>query len=434
MSEQNHILKIGTVLATIAGELLTILSYIGKGGQGEVYLCEMRGRQQAFKLFFPGAATPTQLAQLEVNIQDGSPSSALVFPKAWVPGKSGNPIGYVMEYVGSDYVTLADRVNAKCDLTFLPLATACISLTHAMRLLHASGKVYGDCNLTNIMIQTRPLTGAVKIIDPDNIIPPSVVSGLVYTPNMAAPEILREKVLPNLETDLFSLAKAIFLMILGADPYVGKQFDTAGTLTLDKQFELYGRTARFVFDPVNRENRPDSKGKAALIRNWKGLPGWMKKVFIEAFCEGHSQPHKRIRESQWLDHLIRLRDSISICKNCSAQVFLDNGQPARCWNCTESVNARRILKTERSEIVVNSGTKVFPHHVDKHSRHEVKKPVAEVVRHPRDKRVLCLKNLTEKRWKVKQTDGALKEVEKGGAASLARGTQIIIGDEVAEIK
>ena len=74
-------LKNGTILTSESGNKYKIVSFLGSGGQGEVYDVECNGSHYALKWYFKGSATPRQKKMLEAIIAKGAPDS-LAYPIA----------------------------------------------------------------------------------------------------------------------------------------------------------------------------------------------------------------------------------------------------------------------------------------------------------------------------------------------------------------
>ena len=424
--------KPGAVLNTRCGEPVTIGTLIAAGGQGEVYRAQFRGERAAAKIWFQRGTTAAQRVQVEKNIHKGPPSSAFVWPRASIVGLSGNSIGYVMDLATGRYVTLEDRLNGKCDFTFYPLVTACIELAHAMKALHQShGMSLVDLNSNNLLVNGQRGGGGNRIIDVDNCAPQNVSVGVLFSFGLAAPEVIRREANPSLTTDLYSLAATIYALLVGGLPLEGKRLFRAKCLNMEALTDLHGTNPRFVFHPQDRSNAPDPRQQAAMIANWTALPGWIKNVFTRVFTTGLADTSARPREAQWIDDLVRLRDSICVCRKCGTHVFLDESMKAPCWHCKAQVEPQRLLKTDRSTVVLNVGSHVFPHHALRSRRGDLKKPLGRVVRSERDNRVIGLKNVGELPWRIITPRGHEKSVTASSVAALARGNKIVFGQPSA---
>ena len=71
-------LKAGTILTSESGTKYTIKSFLGAGGQGEVYDVESGGKHYALKWYFKPSATARQKKSLETIIAKGAPDKSFL--------------------------------------------------------------------------------------------------------------------------------------------------------------------------------------------------------------------------------------------------------------------------------------------------------------------------------------------------------------------
>jgi hypothetical protein len=56
----HQLLHLGSTVQTVAGHPVTVETFLGGGGQGEVYRAVLDGQSVALKWYFPEQATPAQ--------------------------------------------------------------------------------------------------------------------------------------------------------------------------------------------------------------------------------------------------------------------------------------------------------------------------------------------------------------------------------------
>src|SRR5580698_5111958 len=212
-----------------------ILSKLGEGGMGEVFLAEDSRllRKVALKILLPEVAQdPDRLARF---LQEARAASALSHPNAahiYEVGESGGSHYLAMEYIEGE--TLETRLTGDP----LPLAEIIAigsQVAEALEAAHARGIVHRDIKPANLMIGAR---GHVTVLDfglakflPEStdvtsggsqIATQFMTSGGVVLGTVAymSPEqALGRAVDPR--TDLFSLGVVIYRMATGRLPFAG---------------------------------------------------------------------------------------------------------------------------------------------------------------------------------------------------------------------
>lgn len=140
----------------------TVLSLVGRGGMGEIYLVrdELLGRKAALKVLPAGAgADPGRRQRL---IQEARAASALNHPSIVVIYEVGSDRGVdfvVMEHVAGSVLNKMIPPNG------LPLRTALnygVQIADALSAAHAAGIIHRDLKPSNVMITEH---GSVKVLD-----------------------------------------------------------------------------------------------------------------------------------------------------------------------------------------------------------------------------------------------------------------------------
>ncbi len=219
-----------------------LLSPLGRGGMGEVYLAldTRLGRKVAVKLL-PAAFT-TDVESAQRFAREARAASALNHPNIITVHEIGEAatMNGSMRYIVTEYVegeTLRQRMESLPGRRIKPLEAIDIAMQIAAALsaAHEAGITHRDIKPENVMIR---LDGIVKVLDfglakqtesappvidsqattiARNITNPGVVMG---TPRYMSPEQARgDKV--DARTDIFSLGIALYEMITGRAPFAG---------------------------------------------------------------------------------------------------------------------------------------------------------------------------------------------------------------------
>jgi len=225
-------------------------------------------------------------------------------------------------------------------------------------------------------------------------------------------------------------------------PLEGKKELAIKCLDLPAMKKLYGTEPVFIFDPVDESNAPDPQHQRNALVFWQIYPEFLRDLFTRAFTEGISDPkHGRIRESNWRAAMVRLRDSILYCSHCNAENFHDpvnadtGTTPAgSCWSCRRQLQLPPQIWLGRVSVMLNHDTTLFAHHTDEEQKYNFQQPVAAVSRHPSDRTIWGLKNLSDRVWSTTNLKGEINDVSPGRSVTLAPGTRINFGHIEGEIR
>jgi len=167
----HQLLTLGSTLATASGHPCTIETFLGGGGQGEVYRVLVQGRPFALKWYFPQQATPAQRQALATLVHKGPPSAGFLWPlelieaPAPAPGTAG--FGYLMPLREARHKGLVDLMKRRVDPSFRVLSLAGLQLAQTFLRLHAQGLCYRDISFGNVFFD--PATGEIAVCDNDNV-------------------------------------------------------------------------------------------------------------------------------------------------------------------------------------------------------------------------------------------------------------------------
>jgi serine/threonine protein kinase/Flp pilus assembly protein TadD len=201
-----------------------VISTLGKGGMGQVYLAldTRLGRKVALKLLpFSNTSDPNHVQRLE---QEARTASALNHPNIVTIHEIGE--ADAIHFMATEYVdgeTLRQRM-LNTELSVREIAGIAVQIASALRAAHQAGIVHRDIKPENIMLRSD---GVVKVLDfglakltaSGNS---EIESGLIMgTTAYMSPEQARGETV-DARTDVWSLAVVIYEMIQGRVPFTGE--------------------------------------------------------------------------------------------------------------------------------------------------------------------------------------------------------------------
>lgn len=429
------------VTTTTSSSTVTIDSYLGGGGQGEVYSAKLGGQSVALKWYFPHTATDQQRKALQNLIQVGAPTRAFLWPIELASSSEVPGFGYVMPLREPRFRGMVDLVKRRVDPSFRNLSLACYNLADGFYHLHISGLCYRDISFGNVFFD--PDNGEILIADNDNVVVNGSESGGVQgTPRFMAPEVVRNDGRPSAESDLFSLAVLLFYMLMIHHPLEGKRESAIHALDVAAMNRLYGEQPLFIFDPHDRSNEPDPAYHGNALAFWPLYPEFIRALFVRSFTDGLADAtHGRVQESEWRRAMLRLHDSIVPCANCGAENFYDfeairaaNGMPGECWSCQTPLAYPPRIRIGPKIVMLTLDAQLYPHHIDSTREFDLSAPVAAVTQHPTDPSKWGLKNLSESNWVATPDSGTPRDVGPGQSIQIAIGTRINFGTTEGEFR
>ncbi len=417
-----------------------VKTFLGGGGQGEVYLAQLAGKPIALKWYFSEQATPTQRKNLEILIDKGPPNAQFLWPMELVTSPDVSGFGYIMPLRDPGYKSIVDLMKRRIEPSFQALATAGLQLAQAFLELHAKGLCYRDISFGNVFF--NPVSGDIQVCDNDNVAIDGQGQGSVLgTPRFIAPEVVRGEAVPSIQTDLFSLSVLLFYLFHIHHPLEGRRESSIKCFDLPAMTQLYGTNPLFIFDPIDTSNQPVRGLHDNALEYWPIYPQSLRDLFTQAFTSGLHDPHERVRESQWRTALVQLCNAVMYCSHCGAENFYDGdalrlagGQPSECWSCDKPLTLPFRLQIDRQVVMLNHNTYLYPHHLDPQRHYDLSQPWAAVQRHPKNKDVWGLKNLSTVKWVSTAPDGTIRDVEPSRSVSLASGVKVNFGSVQGEIR
>jgi serine/threonine protein kinase/tetratricopeptide (TPR) repeat protein len=215
-----------------------ILTKLGAGGMGEVYLAEDTKLRRKVALKLLSADLVKNEDRLHRFVQEAFAASALSHPNILVIyeiGAEGDTHFIATEYVDGE--TLRQRM-ATAEITVHEVLEIAIQVASALETAHAAGIVHRDIKPENVMLRPRGYVkvldfGLAKLIEPHSVsadteaptiakvnTDPGTILGTV---NYMSPEQVRGRTVDS-RSDLFSFGVVLYEMATGHAPFAG---DTA---------------------------------------------------------------------------------------------------------------------------------------------------------------------------------------------------------------
>jgi DNA-binding helix-hairpin-helix protein with protein kinase domain len=423
-------LKKGTTLKTRNGKTVKVNSKLGEGGQGVVYKVDYNGKPKALKWYTQTKIRLEFYKNIENNIRKGAPSGAFLWPLDITEKESDNGnFGYVMDLRPADYKDFSQFLLAKEKFSSVTaLVTTALHITSAFRSLHNSGYSYQDLNDGNFFV--HPKTGDVLICDNDNVAEYGANLGITGKCRYIAPEIVLGKSLPDVNTDKFSLAVVLFLLLINNHPLEGKKaYPPCMTEEIEKR--IYGAEPVFIFDPTDESNRPVPGINNNALRRWPLFPGYVRDKFIEAFSKtAFTDPDRRVIEIDWLKVFDRLRSEIYKC-DCGEVYFAPPDRSIPCPACGKKAAFDMCIEIGKQKFAVHRRTRLYECNTDNESDDFF--TISASVQVNGETGAAEIKNCSKKTWLVIGRDGKQRSRTAGKTVPLEKGISIVFGNTTANV-
>lgn len=439
-SKNSGCLKEGQVISTMNGRSVIVKHLLGQGGQGRVYLVDYDGEEKALKWYFPHMLFNKQQFKesLKENISKTPPASEFLWPCDLAEMSDGS-FGYVMDLRPAGYFEATEfLIHKKSFVSYRRAIDACLNVVSAFRQLHLKGYCYKDINGGNFFFD--PKTGKALICDCDNIGSSAYQTGVKGTPSYMAPEVARDEALPNTQSDLYSMAVLIFMLLCKGHPLEGKRVTSLPVLDAAHQMKLYGTDPVFVMDPYNSVNEPNPVVHATMLYLWKCLPGYVRDMFINAFSyEALHNAQLRPTEEEWLPVLARFRSDIVTC-TCGNEVFTNNGALAECDKCHRRIRSAFVLALSGYRLPLVRDTRLYRCQVAVTDASEGLSPVAHVGpvihvdRNGQRKNELVIQNVSDETWDAITSKGVPRKVKPKESIPVKPGICFKVGIENIRIE
>ena len=419
-------LNVGDVIKTNYGAPIKVKKLISdSGGQGYVYLVEFKGENKALKWYKTTGKNPSAFYDnLKRNIDKGSPSKVFCWPLQ-LTEKIDDTFGYVMDLIPTDsFKEIKDYLLATVKFpSFKAAVEACMQIVSAFRILHNNGYSYQDLNDGNFYI--NPNTGDVIIADNDNVAPDKTNMGIIGKPRYMAPEIVVGKSLPDIQSDRFSLAVILFILLFNNHPLEGKKWRDIICMTPSNAEKLYGTEPAFIFDEKDKSNIAVPKINDNAIKRWKFMPKYIKDAFLNSFSkEALQNPDRRLREIDWLKVLTRFRSEIIKCP-CGNEIFVTDTSNVICEACNKKQQIPNIFVLPEYSIAAVKGAWVYRCQVEMCKADEALTPILHVVSVKQGNTVMIgWQNMLKDTLRAINSKGEEKLVPPGTIVPLKAGIKI----------
>ena len=425
-------LKEGQIISTVGFKTVKVLSAskdkveLGRGGQGIVYKVEYDGKPMALKWYFKNKIKNPQrfYENIKNNIAIGAPTDAFLWPvdlTEWID----DTFGYVMPLSSNDYASFSKYLLAKVNFrSDIALINAALNIVDSFMKLHWKGCNYQDLNDGNFFVNFD--NGDVLICDNDNVMGHGYNSGIAGKCRYMAPEIVRGDKLPDKQTDRFSLAVVLFLLLFGNHPLEGRYTVKENDITTEAdEKRFYGTDPVFIFDPKDTRNAPTKLTSANAIKLWGLVPDYIRNQFVEAF--DHDRLHglkPQPLESAWIRVFVRWRSEIVKCA-CGNENYVGAGGEFTC-SCGKTRRIPAYLRFKKSAIPIYPGVELFACQTVADSE-DFRTKTGEIVKSVKDPKMLGLRNLSDAVWIVCGADGMSQAKSKNSVIRIARDAMIDFG-------
>lgn len=288
-----------------------ILSLLGRGGMGEVYIAEDTALERKVAIKVLSAEIPEGARRLRREAQAAAaldhPNIAAIYEVGEEQGRSF----IVMQYVKGE--TLAARMS-KERLKIEEALSYAVQVADAMVEAHARGIIHRDIKPANIIIDARQ---QVKVLDfglARRMRPPASVNdkaesdGSLSLPNLIAgtpaymsPEQARGEEL-DARTDLFSFGVMLYEMISGAHPFEkGNSAETAAAIQLLEPLPLSDRSPQIPPELEKVVGRALAKARAERYQTASDLLEDLRRIRDHIYARPESARQNRavIRPVRW---------------------------------------------------------------------------------------------------------------------------------------
>lgn len=401
-----------SIVSLVGGGTATIIKELGRGGQGIVYLVEVRGEKKALKWYL-NAPDDKFYSNLAQNIASRAPSDAFLWPE-YLTEKQQGSYGYIMKLRPQNYYEFGNFLLAKVSFkSFTAMLSAAMKICDGFMMLHRFGYSYQDLNDGNFFID--PQTGDVLICDNDNVMPQGEKSGIMGKARYMAPEIVAGGI-PDKYSDRFSLSVILFMLFYANHPFEGAKVVACPCMTEAFEKEFYGSKALFIYDPTDKSNLPVRGIHQNVIRRWPVFPQMLRDAFIEEFSKEKLQdPSTRMIEQNWKKIISSVRDSLVVCQHCAEETFVNvSDSTDKCMNCGKDVDLSKRLVINNRSLPLTQNTYIY---ID-----EDNTPDGVVTTDSNG--FMLIKNISTETWTVETPSGKIKTVAPNEILPVKEGLKI----------
>ena len=444
-------MKKGDIKKAINGETFILVKRIGKGGQAEVWKAQNKKNKKVYAYKQYKHNTNNIRANIEDLISIGdfkdkngvSLSDTVVLPITTV-NCEGDAFGYIMELVDlQDYTTIKKAWCGKypsCDA----ICKIIQNFARFFETIHSSyGMCYKDVNEGNIFF--NPSTGAIKIIDNDNIgyADKFTIKG---TSGYMAPEVVLGAK-PDHNSDKFSFAVFVYRLLVGGYPFEGPYTEEYcvknNVLPDDAKKIIFGSHAVFVWNPNDRKNSIENVNDPKIqgqVEYWKKLPADVKDMFISTFATNLPKDRRaeRTTDTDWRERFAEIENNLVKCPKCGKITFSESG---KCFECSASLTgggtSHKHFATFR---VLSAGEPkrdmtVYVSDIATGSSISKNLPSGNLFKVLYNKKIqkMGLKNISSEPWTIVYVDGRKEKCVSGQVVVLEKDMKVRIIPKTAQL-
>ncbi len=311
--------KPGETVRDLEGRRYKLVEQLNQGRQGAVFAIE--DADILVKVCLPPRSRHSEdlRKHLRLLTRRNLEADALVLPRAVLDEPY---LGYVMERI-DDAVALSHLVYPSDRNANWHTSTGGLrrrlrigsELARTFQQIHRNGLCYVDLSWQNVLVPSDSMKTSVKLIDPDNlIIPGTSLTEVIGTEGFIAPELLKESRFPNHASDRWSLAVAIFYLLVLNHPFFGDQ-------VLEGEPELEEIALRGELPFIDSRDNKQNSSNRGLPRG-RVLTRRLRELCQQAFEPGVLDPWARPSSEEWLSALEEAADQTALCPKCGATSYL----------------------------------------------------------------------------------------------------------------
>ncbi|MGB3557739.1 MAG: hypothetical protein WBD58_08315 [Geitlerinemataceae cyanobacterium] len=316
------------------GQLLTLNTELGGGGEGKIYAVAQDSSRVAKIYHQPTVEIAAKLAAMVAHPPD-DPSAAeghvsIAWPLDLLEDR-GKVVGFLMPKVSQvrpihDFYNPKTRRDRTPFFNYLYLHRTARNLAAAVSSLHAGGYVIGDVNESNILVSQ---TALVTLVDTDSFqvrVGKQIYPCPVGKPEFTPPE-LQGKTLRHYQRtpqqDRFGLAVLIFQVLMeGTHPFAGVYTGSGDPPPIESRIAAghfpYG-TRRVPYRPT------------PIAPDGKILHPDLRRLFLQCFDTGYLEPSRRPDAQTWVQVLEAAEQELVICQTNPQHRYSD--RLTRCPWC-----------------------------------------------------------------------------------------------------
>lgn len=410
-------------------QAITVVRGLGSGTQGQVYEADYGDDRVAIKWYYPSCIErDSHLEQrLSESILATAPNSSFLWPIALLrtsPEASASlrlrdqSFGYMMPLRPPGFVGAHEHTGGHVDISIQNVVKTCFYLADAFHQLHLKGRCYKDISIGNLFMD--PHNGRVLICDNDNVdIDGRELGSVLGTPGFMAPEIIMLRSKPSSNSDLFSLAVLIFRLLTRHDPLKGEMELQIRCLDEPARRRMYGEDPVYIFDPLDQRNRPNPNEHSAVLTTWPIYPDFLKKLFMQTFCDGMKRPERRALTGQWKQALSEVLNQRQLCSSCQQENFISHDSICQCWSCGTTLKSGVRLRMAAATVAAHANNELQVHHMNPTVDIKIDHPYGLICAHPFDPAIVGIKNLSTHTWIAELTNGNRVEVKPSKSCNLS---------------